>query len=206
MRALVTAVLLLISMRHTAFLHHLAVLYGQQRTCFRGRLLYKVNVMLDSSHPSDQPSCHCMLIFRRLGPEDSTSMHELEKRCFTQPWTEKQCRAAFEQKAFVALGLLQEQKLVAYVSFYHSVDDLEILNLAVCPEKRRSGIGRRMLNQVLQVAAKMDIQRVLLEVRRGNHPAIMLYESCGFRPAGVRLCYYSDTKEDALIYFLDLHN
>ena len=100
----------------------------------------------------------------------------------------------------MAFGLLREEELVAYISFYHIGDEVEILNLAVLPTERRSGHGRRILQLVLQAAAKMGIQNVLLEVRTGNLPAVALYESCGFRRLGVRSRYYPDTNEDALIY------
>lgn len=138
--------------------------------------------------------------FRRLGPADADSMYRLEACCFSLPWSAAQCRAAFAQQAFMAFGLLREEELVAYISFYHIGDEVEILNLAVLPTERRSGHGRRILQLVLQAAAKMGIQNVLLEVRTGNLPAVALYESCGFRRLGVRSRYYPDTNEDALIY------
>lgn len=90
--------------------------------------------------------------------------------------------------------------LLAYTSVYHTLDELEILNLAVRPEERRKGFGRRILGMALQVARKMGMQKVLLEVRVGNHAAIGLYQDSGFRQVGVRPCYYTDTGEDALIY------
>ncbi|WP_241160143.1 ribosomal protein S18-alanine N-acetyltransferase [Desulfovibrio sp. ZJ369] len=138
--------------------------------------------------------------FQRLDVRHVGMMHELERRCFPLPWSEEQCRAAFAQPAFAAFGLLGGQGLVAYVSVYHTVDELEILNLAVVPEARRQGLGRRILHLSLQVARKMGMHRVLLEVRAGNHAAISLYESSGFQRIGLRPRYYTDSGEDALIY------
>lgn len=100
----------------------------------------------------------------------------------------------------MAFGLLRERELVAYISFYHIGDEVEILNLAVRPEERRRGHGRRILQLVLQAASRMGIQNILLEVRTGNLPAVALYESCGFQQLGVRPRYYPETNEDALIY------
>lgn len=141
---------------------------------------------------------------RRLDAGHAQAMCSLEKRCFTLPWSEAQCRAAFAQPAFLALGLFRGEALVAYVSVYHTTDELEILNLAVIPEERRQGHGRRILNAALRAARKMGMQRVLLEVRVGNAPAIRLYEACNFRREGVRPRYYTDTGEDALIYVCPL--
>lgn len=138
--------------------------------------------------------------FHRLDASHVGMMHELERRCFPLPWSEEQCRAAFAQPAFAAFGLLGERGLVAYVSVYHIPDELEILNLAVAPEERRQGHGRRILRMALQVARKMGIHKVLLEVRVSNHAAIGLYESSGFHRVGRRPHYYTDSGEDALIY------
>lgn len=135
-----------------------------------------------------------------LEARHAAAMYELECKCFPLPWSQEQCAAAFAQKAFAAMGLFRHEELVGYISVYHTVDELEILNLAVQPEERRHGHGRRLLCMVLRLARKMAIHKILLEVRVGNKPAICLYESCGFKREGVRKKYYTDTGEDALIY------
>lgn len=135
-----------------------------------------------------------------LGQRHAAAMYEIERRCFPLPWSREQCAAAFEQKAFAALGLFRHEALLGYISVYHTVDELEILNIAVLPEERRRGHGRRMLCLALRLARKIAITKILLEVRVGNNPAIRLYESCGFRREGVRKKYYADTGEDALVY------
>ncbi len=122
------------------------------------------------------------------------------------PWSAKQCAAVFNQKHFFALGLEQEtnQDLVAYISFYQVLDELEILNIAVLPQFRRQGLGEYLLTKTLQVAGKMGMNNAVLEVRTTNIAARALYERVGFECVGSRLKYYADTGEDALIYRLTL--
>lgn len=92
--------------------------------------------------------------FHRLDVSHVGMMQDLERRCFSLPWSEKQCRAAFAQPAFAAFGLLGEQELLAYVSVYHALDELEILNLAVAPGKSAAkDNGRRILQHVLASGA-----------------------------------------------------
>lgn len=134
-----------------------------------------------------------------LDAADAPDMARLELRCFTLPWSEAQYRAAFEQRAFAALGLKRGTVLVAYVVVYHSPDDLEILNIAVSPEERRQGLGRRLLDLALRIGMKMGILQAVLEVRPSNVPALALYARAGFTQAGVRRHYYTDTGEDALV-------
>lgn len=138
--------------------------------------------------------------FARLGVSDAEAMHRIEQECFSLPWSLEQCRVAFSQPSFAAFGLFARCGLTAYISFYHTPGEMEILNLAVLPEYRKRGLGRRLLEMVLQVARKMGIEKALLEVRRGNSPAIALYRSSGFELVGTRPRYYADTGEDALIF------
>ena len=136
---------------------------------------------------------------RRLTAGDAAAMQALEAACFSLPWSEEQCRAAFSQQAFVAYGLEEAGVLQGYISLYQAAGEL-----AVLPVARRQGLGERLLRTALQEAEKTGINRALLEVRTGNAPAIALYEKCGFVRVGKRPRYYADTGEDALIYQCDL--
>lgn len=140
------------------------------------------------------------IYFKRLTIEDARAMSSLERLCFSLPWNLAQCEGAFTQKAFAAFGLWRGKNLVAYISFYHQCQELEILNLAVDPRERRKGYGKRILGLLLQAAAKMGMQKVALEVREQNAPAISLYEKYGFHQCGIRPKYYPDSGENALIY------
>ncbi len=81
----------------------------------------------------------------RLGPQYAPQIAELEKMCFDQPWSEEQCRQAFAQPAYAAFGMPGADILLAYISLYLVRDEMEVLNLAVRPECRRQGHGRRLL-------------------------------------------------------------
>ncbi len=151
-------------------------------------------------------------LIRLLRHEDAPALAFLEKLCFSLPWNEAQCQAAFCQKSFAAFGLsngaekvsiVQAKRtyswLLAYISIYHTSDELEILNLGVRPDLRRKGYGRRLLRLVLHLASKMGIKNAILEVRESNKAALALYASLGFVQVGRRRAYYPDTLEDALV-------
>jgi ribosomal-protein-alanine N-acetyltransferase len=84
------------------------------------------------------------------------------------------------------------------------IDELEILSVATHPEARRQGAAKALCEQALAEARAAGCRRMLLEVRRGNDPAIALYRRLGFHVAGVRRRYYPDNDEDALLMNLDL--
>ncbi len=164
---------------------------------------------MSSSKASQKTSvsdCIDPLEFRRLGHNDAEAMAELEKRCFSLPWSFAQCQGALGQKAFAAFGLVGRNALIAYISVYHAAGEMEIVNLAVDPRARRRGLGRRILDMILQVARKMGMQRVLLEVRQNNLAALALYRSAGFVTIGRRAGYYPDTGEDALVQEIQLNS
>ena len=80
----------------------------------------------------------------------------------------------------------------------------EILNLAVDPAERRTGIARGLVRDALARAKSEDaLKRVrgtwFLEVRASNTAAIRLYESAGFHSAGRRTKYYYEPAEDAIV-------
>ncbi|MDE5878545.1 MAG: ribosomal protein S18-alanine N-acetyltransferase, partial [Desulfovibrio sp.] len=159
--------------------------------------------------PGPHPGKAARLAARRLDASCAHAVWELERRCFSLPWSEAQCRAAFGQPAFAAFGLWSAEALVAYISLYHAgapadasyppCGELEILNLAVAPAARRQGCGRRLLALALQAGRKVGMQKAILEVREGNHAALALYRTCGFVQVGRRRRYYADTGEDALV-------
>jgi len=77
-------------------------------------------------------------------------------------------------------------------------DEAEILDLAVALAERRTGIGQRLVEELVATARLRAAARLLLEVRRSNALAIRLYERAGFVQVGERVRYYRDG-EDALL-------
>ena len=84
------------------------------------------------------------------------------------------------------------------------VDELQIDNLAVSERCRRKGIGRRLLNLALTVAADLGARSATLEVRSSNSSARAFYEKERFAPVGIRKRYYAHPPDDALILSLEI--
>lgn len=137
--------------------------------------------------------------FVRLGPEDLPSLVMLEQLCFAVPWTEQQFQIGLTQRAFHVFGFKNLQELIGYISFYQIADEMEILNIAVHPNYRRKGLGRRLLGLALQICFNLGIKQAFLEVRPSNTPALALYRFFGFEQIGIRSHYYPNNGEDALI-------
>ena len=120
------------------------------------------------------------------GPEDPRVVRERSLREeLVRPWA--RLRAARGETG----------ALLGYTLFWHVVDELHLLNVAVAVAARRRGIGRALMEDLLAYAREHAIVRVLLEVRASNGPALALYGSLGFERFNVRTGYYADG-EDAV--------
>lgn len=138
----------------------------------------------------------------RLRKQHIPQLAALELTCFTLPWHAEQYQLAFSRRFFHAFGVVENDVLLAYVSIYDLVGTLEILNVATHPEHRRKNLARRILTHIIRLSRRLDLTDAVLEVREHNAPAIRLYEGLGFRRAGLRKAYYTDTGEDAIVYTL----
>jgi ribosomal-protein-alanine N-acetyltransferase len=93
--------------------------------------------------------------------------------------------------------------LAGYAILRRAADEAELLSLAVAPEARRRGLGRRLIEDGLARVQRDGARVCYLEVRSANEPALALYGSLGFRQVGRRRRYYRDGS-DALVMALRL--
>lgn len=128
----------------------------------------------------------------------------IERASFQFPWS---TRFFLEElQVDCARSILAEVKgrIVGYVLFWFLSEEVDIHNIAVHPDFRRHGIGRLLLDQVVEAARRQECVRVTLDVRHSNSAAQSLYRSFGFDTRGLRKGYYSDNGEDALVMALEL--
>lgn len=97
----------------------------------------------------------------------------------------------------------EDARVAAFLLTWHVVDELHVLNVATRADRRRRGLGRKVMEHGLAYARAHEVRRVFLEVRCSNAPAIALYRALGFTDLGVRRRYYPDG-EDALEMMLEL--
>jgi ribosomal-protein-alanine N-acetyltransferase len=148
---------------------------------------------------------HQVFKLRAMRREDIEQVHALETIIFPTPWSlnsylfELERNTASEQWVIETWAEHDEWQVVAYSVCWKLVDELHIANLAVAPDFRKQGLGRRLLGHVLARAVESEMQSATLEVRSGNRAAQALYASFGFQVVGRRKRYYRDNNEDALL-------
>jgi ribosomal-protein-alanine N-acetyltransferase len=91
------------------------------------------------------------------------------------------------------------ERLLGFIGLWLMVGEAHVVTVAVREEYRRMGIGERLLIAAIELAREYDQELITLEVRASNDAAQRLYEKYGFDRAGLRVRYYSDNHEDAVI-------
>ncbi|MEE0110037.1 MAG: ribosomal protein S18-alanine N-acetyltransferase [Oscillospiraceae bacterium] len=136
--------------------------------------------------------------------ETMTSAHvvqvaELEKRCFSDPWSEKSVASELENDLACWLVALDGETVAGYVGSQTVLGETDMMNIAVHPDYRRKGIAQALVNALVDTLKSQGSRCLTLEVRASNEPAQKLYEKLGFSLIGKRPKYYHNPKEDAYI-------
>lgn len=142
-------------------------------------------------------------IIREMTAEDVPAAAAVERAVFSMPWKEEDFLEMIEADYayyFVAcLGLPDDEKIVGIIGLRDISGEGEITNVAVLPEFRRNGIGKKLLRKAIEQAGNLGIKDITLEVRESNLPAISLYEQEEFCGEGIRPNFYEHPSEGALI-------
>ena len=131
--------------------------------------------------------------------QDCHAVAELEKKIFSLPWSEEGFKSAVLMVQNIFLVAEDAGELCGYIGMYSSVDEGEITNVGVAPDRQNQGIGWKLVQAALSMAKQQGLTQIILEVRVSNASAIHLYEKCGFVNCGIRKGFYDFPKEDAYI-------
>jgi ribosomal-protein-alanine N-acetyltransferase len=136
---------------------------------------------------------------RKMNTAHIPSVAEIEKECFSSPWTQEGLAAEIENPSAEFFVLEENGTVAAYMGMHIILDECYIANVAVRGCMRKKGYGQRLVENAVNVAKSKNCFFITLEVRVSNTPAIALYEKCGFDKVGQRKDFYSAPKENALI-------
>jgi ribosomal-protein-alanine N-acetyltransferase len=140
-----------------------------------------------------------------LTPNDLAAAYAIELRSHAFPWSEKTF-ASNQGERYFNLRLDVDGKLAAFAVTQVILDEATLFNIAVDPAYQRQGLGKALLEYLIEDLEKRDVFTLWLEVRASNVAARTLYESLGFNEATVRRNYYpaKEGREDAIVMALPL--
>ncbi len=145
-----------------------------------------------------------LMRLRKMNKTDLAQIVAIEKDSYRFPWSEDIFRDCLKAKYDCWVCELDEM-ILGYSILSMAVGEAHILNICVSPNEQNQGIGRKMLENLINIARR-EAETVFLEVRPSNEIAINLYLAMGFNEIGVRKGYYpaENGREDALMLALQL--
>lgn len=153
--------------------------------------------MADKRAPRSKAAAGVRLV--PLEADHIPAIVEIEKRSNSSPWSERSFVNELDHPHGIFLVALEGDEIIGFGGVWIMIDEAHVTTVAVAPEHRRRGIGRRIVSALLEAARNRGTTCATLEVRAGNEPAIGLYESLGFVRSAIRKRYYPDNKEDAVV-------
>ena len=129
---------------------------------------------------------------RGILSSDIPAIARLECECFALPWAEKEIVSAFSRADFCGVVAQVDDQIVGYLLGLTLFEDAEILRIAVAKELRGRKLGGAILDRFFEIVRARGVERMFLEVRISNLPALRLYESRGFTRGRVRDKYYEN--------------
>jgi ribosomal-protein-alanine N-acetyltransferase len=143
-----------------------------------------------------------------MTPDDLARVIEIDRLSFTLPWPVRSFHFEVEQnnaaRAWVAELKTENGSpvIVGMIVGWLIVDEIHIATIATDPACRKKGIGRLLMVHLLREASNEGASKSFLEVRCGNDAAREMYQKLGYQEDGVRLRYYKDNHEDAILMSL----
>jgi ribosomal-protein-alanine N-acetyltransferase len=142
-----------------------------------------------------------VIVERLVSSDDLDEVLAVERASFHNPTTREWYESELQRPdvCYVFVIRTEQARVAGFCAFWRVADQIHINNLAIRPELRSRGLGRFLLQGVLEEAERLGAIHATLEVRRSNAAARRLYERAGFHVSGVRASYYTHPIEDALI-------
>ncbi len=134
-----------------------------------------------------------------MNPAHVAQIAQIEKVCFSDPWSEKSVASELENELSLWLVAEEDGQVCGYVGSQTVLGETDMMNVAVHPDFRRRGIAEALVNALVEALKAKGSHCLTLEVRASNSPARALYEKLGFSRIGTRKNYYRNPKEDGLI-------
>ncbi len=129
--------------------------------------------------------------------EDFKSIENVLQTEFDEFWTPSILKSELENNLSKYIVAKQENQIVGFAGIINLPDDVEITNIVTKKNERKKGIGKLLLDKLIQMAFELK-KDISLEVNEENNAAINLYKKAGFEEVGIRKKYYNG-KDNAII-------
>jgi len=151
-----------------------------------------------------------ILSLRPMHMDDLDEIMEIEPTIYSHPWTRGNFSDSLNSgyNAWVLEERMPPEKreIIGYALMMVVMDEAHLLNISIAKQHQKQGLGRQLLEHMIQIAKRHKSTNIFLEVRTSNISAIALYENLGFCEMAIRRGYYPshNGREDAMLMGLAL--
>jgi len=143
---------------------------------------------------------------RLMQQHDVAQVIAIEQSANHYPWSQQNVEDCLKSGYHACVFYDQADEILGFFIVQQVVDEAHLLNICVKLRVQGQGLGREILDQIIDYATEISAALIVLEVRRSNHRAQQLYLQAGFNEMSVRTDYYpsENGREDAILMGLDL--
>lgn len=135
-----------------------------------------------------------------MGLADIEYAYSLECQCHTHPWSKNLFLSNFGKRYFNHV-LLENEEVIGYFVASSVAGEVTLMNIVIAPNQQGKGLGRKLLQFLIDLCRQKQEQEIWLEVRASNAAALSLYNNLDFVEVDRRKDYYpcATGREDAII-------
>ncbi|MCS6865975.1 MAG: ribosomal protein S18-alanine N-acetyltransferase [Gemmataceae bacterium] len=153
----------------------------------------RVTRRVEDRNTADANAVHIRWMIRRDMPE----VMNIELASFEYAWTEDDFLRCLRQRNCIGMVAERGESILGFMIYELHRTRLSLLNFAVNPAVRRTGIGRLMVNKLIYKLCSHRRHKITLAVRESNITAQLFFRAQRFYAAKVLRGYYEDSGEDA---------
>ena len=143
----------------------------------------------------EQVRVHIRWMIRR----DMQEVLAAEQQSFEFAWTEDDFLRCLRQRNCIGMVAEHNDRIIGFMIYELHKNRLHVLNFAVAPAFRRTGIGAQMVSKLIGKLSSHRRSKITLAVRERNLQAQLFFRSQDFKAVRVLRNYYEDSGEDAFL-------
>ncbi len=131
-----------------------------------------------------------MIEIEKMSIKDFEEIKDILQTDFDEFWNANILKSELESELSSYIVAKKENQIVGFAGIINLPDDVEITNIVTKKSERKKGIGKLLLDKLIQMAFEFS-KDISLEVNEKNKAAINLYKKAGFEEVGIRKKYYN---------------
>lgn len=131
------------------------------------------------------------MIIEKMTLVDFEAIKEKLQSDFDEFWSPGILKSELENSNSKYIVAKENNEIIGFAGIIVTPIDVEITNIVTKKSNRKKGIGKLLLDKLIEMAKELKSEKISLEVNEKNNIAIHLYENCGFEKVGLRKKYYN---------------